>query len=352
MKLENKKQYTTGIVSVCLISFVCFLFREYINYHIVALILLLAVSILAILLDILPVIITTFLSALILNFFFIEPVFHYKINGSENLLLFVIFLLVGFVSVILTYRIKSQEKKLREKEEKEKLIKLYNSLFSSLSHELKTPIATVIGAIDTLKDQRTLSEENKIALLSEIELAGVRLNRQVENLLNMNRLETGNLQIKKDWCDVNELVFIVIRKIQYSYQQRILFTPDEQLPLFKIDEGLIEQVLNCIIHNATIYTPANATISIEAAETNEQLTIIISDNGTGFPADQLEKVFEKFYRLPNSRTGGTGLGLSIAKGFVEAHDGSITLENQASGGAKFTITIPCQLSYINNLKNE
>lgn len=352
MKKANKKQYVISIGLICVISSICFLFKEYINYHIVALILLLTVSIVAILYDIIPVILSTLLSALILNFFFIEPLFHYKINGSENVLLFFIFLLVGFVSAILSFRIKEQEKKIREKEERVKVIKLYNSLFSSLSHELKTPIATIIGAADTLKEQRTMSEEYKLILLSEIETAGIRLNRQVENLLNMNRLETGNLQLKKDWCDVNELVFIVLGKMQSGYKQTIRFFPDESLPLFKIDEGLMEQVLKCIIHNAIIYTPDDSEIEIEVTEKNENLAIVIGDNGKGFPEDKIDKVFDKFYRLPNSKTGGTGLGLSIAKGFVEAHNGTISLRNKPSGGAEFTITIPCEMSYIKNLKNE
>ncbi len=352
MRIANKKQYIISITLICFISFFCFLLDDYISYHIVALILLLTVSVLAVLYDIIPVIIATLLSALILNFFFIDPIFHYKINGAENTLLFFIFLLVGSVGAALTYRIKKQEQKIREKEEKEKVIKLYNSLFSSLSHELKTPIATIIGAVDTLKEQESLSETHKAILLSEIEIASMRLNRQVENLLNMNRLETGNLQLKRDWCDVNELIFIVIGKMQFTHKQNINFIPNESTPLFKIDDGLIEQALYCIIHNATIYTPDESTITISVAENNESLVITIADNGNGFPEDKIEKVFDKFYRLPNNKVGGTGLGLSIAKGFVEAHNGSITLENQPSGGAKFTIIIPCELSYINNLKNE
>jgi two-component system sensor histidine kinase KdpD len=126
----------------------------------------------------------------------------------------------------------------------------------------------------------------------------------------------------------------------------------ENLPLVKLDVGLMEQVVYNLINNAVIYTPANSTIIIKADCADTRCIIMVEDNGKGFPADEREKVFEKFYRLKYSKTGGTGLGLSIAKGFVEAHNGTITLENSSSGGTKFTINIPTETSYLNELKNE
>ncbi len=126
----------------------------------------------------------------------------------------------------------------------------------------------------------------------------------------------------------------------------------ETLPLFKLDVGLMEQAVYNLINNAVIYTPSNSTIIIKADCAGKSCIMIVEDNGKGFPADEREKVFEQFYRLKYSKTGGTGLGLSIAKGFVEAHNGTITLENSSSGGAKFTINIPTETSYLNELKND
>jgi two-component system sensor histidine kinase KdpD len=114
----------------------------------------------------------------------------------------------------------------------------------------------------------------------------------------------------------------------------------------------MEQVLYNLINNAVIYTPINSTITIKGDSEGNNCIITVEDNGGGFPAGELEKVFEKFYRLKYSRTGGTGLGLSIAKGFIEAHHGTIVLENSITGGAKFTIQIPTETSHINDLKNE
>ena len=165
---------------------------EFIGYRIVALILLLVVSLLAMLIDIFPVLVTALLSALIWNFFFIPPTFTFHIGTPEDALMFLMYFVIAMINAVLTFKIREFERKARDKEEKEKSIKLYNILLNSLSHELRTPIATIIGAIDTIKDNETkLSNNNKKELYSEIEIASFRLNRQVENLLNMSRLEAG-----------------------------------------------------------------------------------------------------------------------------------------------------------------
>jgi two-component system sensor histidine kinase KdpD len=254
---------------------------------------------------------------------------------------------------VLTFKIKEQEKKARDKEEKEHTIKLYNTLLNSLSHELKTPIATIIGSVDTLKENTTnLSAQHKIDLLNEMEIASLRLNRQVENLLNMSRLETGSLQLKKDWCDINELIFSVIQPFANSKKHTIRFNEKDTLPLFKLDIGLMEQVLQNIVHNAVQYTPENTIITIDVEHKKDNCVIVITDTGKGFQENDSNVVFDKFYRSPNSKAGGTGLGLSIVKGFIEAHNGTINLKNNLPNGAIFTIQIPAETSYINNLKNE
>jgi len=331
----------------------CFVFTKYIGYKVIALILLMAVSILAMLFDIMPVLIAAVLSALIWNFFFIPPIFTFHIDSAEDVLLFLMYFIIATVNAVLTFKIKEQEKKARDREEKEHTIKLYNTLLNSLSHELKTPIATIIGSVDTLKENSiNLSAQHKADLLNEVEIASLRLNREVENLLNMSRLETGSFQLKKDWCDVNELVFTVIQQFANTKNHNIIFNENNNLPLFKLDTGLIEQVLQNIIHNAIQYTPENTTITVDVEHKKENCVIVITDTGKGFQENEYNVVFNKFYRSPNTKAGGTGLGLSIVKGFVEAHNGTIELKNNIPRGAKFIIQIPAESSYLNNLKNE
>ena len=324
------------------------------GYKVVALILLLTVSLVAMLFDILPVLCAAVLSALIWNFFFIPPIYTFHINNTEDLLMFLMYFVIALVNAVMTFKIREQETKVRDKEEKENTLRLYNTLLNSLSHELRTPVSAIIGAVDTLKESKEkLSVSNQAELLAQIDTASIRLNMQVENLLSMSRLETGILKLHRDWCDTCELIFSVIQKLAASnFNHNIVFNPNENLPLFKLDSGLLEQVLHNILINAIQYTPENSTIKIDVAYYDENCVITISDNGSGFPENEIQFVFDKFYRLPNSKTGGSGLGLSIAKGYVEAHNGKITLENNKEGGAKFTITIPAETSFINNLKNE
>lgn len=340
---------------VLVLSIICFFSSKYVDYRITALVLLMTVSFVAMLFDILPVLLTAVLSGMILNYFFISPLFTFHIADTEDILLFFMYLIIALVNAVLTFKIREAENKARDKEEKVKTIQLYDTLLNSLSHELRTPIATIVGAIDVLKENRNkLSEINQSELLEEIDKASVRLNTQVENLLNMSRLETGMLKLKLDWCDINELIYDVIQKSKpEKLKHNITFVPNEKLPLFKLDAGLVQEVIQNLVTNAIQYTPENTIITIEVKLESDFCIISVLDNGNGFPENEMQYAFDKFYRLPNTKTGGSGLGLSIVKGFVEAHNGSIELKNNTNeSGACFVITIPVKTSYINHLKNE
>ena len=331
----------------------CYWGSQFIGYRTVALILLVTVSIVAMLFDILPVLSAAVLSALIWNFFFIPPILTFHIDNTEDLLMFLLYFFIALVNAVLTFKIRKEESKARDKEEKENTIKLYNTLLNSLSHELRTPISTIIGAVDTLKENKEkISTSNQTELLNQIDIASTRLNRQVENLLNMSRLETGMLKLNIDWCDTNELINAVIQKLSLSYKQTIVFEPNEHLPLFKFDRGLIEQVLQNLLYNAINYTPENSMIKIVASQQSNKCVISVSDNGKGIPESEIKYLFDKFYRLPLAKTGGSGLGLSIVKGFIEAHNGSVKVKNNATGGVTFIVEFPSEVSYLNNLKNE
>lgn len=351
MNANHLRQLLTGTTLVTLLALGCYALGDLIDHLVAAMVLLVAVSVLAVIYDILPVLVSALLSALLLNIFFIQPIPHYKIYDTESALLFVIYLVIASVSAVLTNRLRKQEQKVRDREEKEKTITLYNTLLNSLSHELKTPISTIIGSIDTLKDvDSQINATQRAELLSEMEIASTRLNKQVENLLNMSRLETGTLTLKKDWSDVNELIFMVIQKLPPTETQRIDFQPDETLPLFKLDSGLIETAVYAVVHNASRYS--SSTIDVSACVDNNQLRLTVRDHGKGIPESAMSKVFDKFYRLPNSGTGGSGLGLSIAKGFIDAHGGTIQATNHPSGGACFHITIATEVSQMINMKDE
>jgi two-component system, OmpR family, sensor histidine kinase KdpD len=221
--------------------------------------------------------------------------------------------------------------------------KLYKTLFNSISHELRIPVATIMGASDSLITSMH-SEEIRSELTREILNASKRLNRLIENLLNMSRLESGRITPRLDWHDIHDLVNTVLSNLGdelKSFRLHIVIPAD--LPLVKIDFGLMEQVLYNIIYNATQYASASTNLRVKAFYDNGLLTMQVMDRGPGFPRKDIPLIFNKFYRVEGSEAGGTGLGLSIAKGFVEAHNGKITAENRQNGGAKFTIIIPTEI---------
>jgi two-component system, OmpR family, sensor histidine kinase KdpD len=221
--------------------------------------------------------------------------------------------------------------------------KLYKTLFNSISHELRIPVATIMGASDSLVTSEHSPEISR-ELSSEIFKASKRLNRLIENLLNMSRLESGRITPRLDWCDIHDLINKVTESLQEELKPFKLHVviPDD-MPFVKIDFGLMEQVLYNLLYNATQYASSSSNLRIKVFHDNGLMTLQVMDRGPGFPPDEISLIFNKFYRVEGSKAGGTGLGLSIAKGFTEAHNGSITVENRQNGGAKFTIKIPSDL---------
>jgi two-component system sensor histidine kinase KdpD len=221
--------------------------------------------------------------------------------------------------------------------------KLYKTLFNSISHELRIPVATIMGASDSLLTTEHSVEIRK-ELASEIFKASKRLNRLIENLLNMSRLESGRISPRLDWCDIHDLINKVCESLQDELKPFNLHVviPDD-MPFVKIDFGLMEQVLYNLLYNATQYAPTSVNLRVKAFYDNGIMTIQVMDRGPGFPTNEISLIFNKFYRVEGSKAGGTGLGLSIAKGFTEAHKGTITVENRQNGGAKFTIKIPTEI---------
>lgn len=352
--LSKRHQYLFSVLAIVIVAITCYGFSAIIGYRVVAYLLLITVSLLAMVFDILPVLLAAVLSALAWDFFFIPPHFTFQVSSAEDTFLLLMYFVIAMLNAALTFKLRKMEKAAILREEKENTVKLYNTLLNSLSHELRTPIATIIGATDNLQSDSTkLTAQNRNELVTEIAKASFRLNQQVENLLNMSRLESGFIQPKKDWCDINELVYDSVKRIEENkISQRISININPAIPLFKIDKGMLEQVLYNILVNASLYTPPGSRIDIAATAHADVLEITIEDNGNGFPKEEIASAFDKFYRLKNTSAGGTGLGLSIVKGFTEAMGGSVKLENITTGGARFIIEIPAETSYLKNLKNE
>ena len=220
--------------------------------------------------------------------------------------------------------------------------RLYKTLLNSVSHELRTPLATITGAASSLVDPNVSCDPGATAALSqEIQEAAGRLNRVLENLLDMTRLESGQLRLALEWCDVNDLVTGALNRASADLSHHeVIRDVAAHLPLVRMDLPLMEQALYNLLHNAAVHTPVGTRVRVTARMEGGQLLVAVADRGPGLPPADLQRVFEKFYRAPGAPVGGVGLGLSVTKGLVEAHGGDITAENRANGGVRFTIRLP------------
>lgn len=220
--------------------------------------------------------------------------------------------------------------------------KLYKTLFDSLSHELKTPIAAIMGSSNLLLNIKSVNNAaTREQLYNEIHTASLRLNRLVENLLDMARLESGKLVPNFNLYEVNDLINSALKEFEGEIsKQEITVSVQEKMPLIKIDFGLMEQVIKNLLQNALIYTGEDSKIEVQATFDENFTYVIVSDNGKGIPEKDIKNIFDKFYRVNNNIAGGTGLGLSISKGIVEALKGTISVENKITGGLKFIIKLP------------
>ncbi len=219
--------------------------------------------------------------------------------------------------------------------------RLYKTLFDSLSHEFRTPVSTLLGGAEQLLQEPAVRSGPLTEVLTDMHDAATRLHHLVRNLMDMTRLESGLLKVKREWCDVADIIGTAVRKAEdLPHHLQVRITVAEPMPLLKADQGLLEQVLGNILQNASTHATGATQIDIIARVEENDCVIVIADNGKGIPAEAIDKVFGKFYRAPGAGTGGTGLGLSIARGFVLAHGGSISCDNRPEGGARFTIRLP------------
>jgi two-component system sensor histidine kinase KdpD len=223
--------------------------------------------------------------------------------------------------------------------------KLRSALLTSLSHDLKTPLAAVMGAAGTLRDYSAdMSEADRDDLLSTVVDEAERLNRFIANLLDMTRLESGATRPNLSLQYVDEIVQAAVRraaKIAAHHTIDVDIPPD--LPMLNLDGLLFEQVLFNLIDNAAKYSPAGSTITISARRAGSFIEIRVADEGSGIPPEDLTLIFDSFHRVRKADRvlAGTGLGLSICRGFVEAMGGTIKAANRQNvPGAVFTIRMP------------
>ncbi|MEZ4361913.1 MAG: sensor histidine kinase KdpD [Kofleriaceae bacterium] len=215
------------------------------------------------------------------------------------------------------------------------------SLLSAVSHDLRTPLASITGAATSLRDDEHLRAETRDELVESIVDQAERLERLVANLLDMTRLESGGLGLRRDWVPLDEMIGSALTRLESRLGARpVTVAIAADVPLVNVDPVLFEQVFVNLLENAEKYTPAGTPIAITARCDGERVEIEVVDHGPGLPPGAEARVFEKFYRGPHLGVAGAGLGLPICKGIVEAHGGTMRAETRATQGAAFCISIP------------
>jgi two-component system sensor histidine kinase KdpD len=223
--------------------------------------------------------------------------------------------------------------------------RLRSALLTSISHDLRTPLASILGSATSLKNYRhSLADVEQDELIGTIQEESERLNRFIANLLDMTRLEAGAIEPRADMVDVDDIVGSALERARKVLaRHRVTIDPVGDLPMLRLDPVLFEQALFNVLDNAAKYAPPGSEIRVSAGKEGGSVRIQVIDEGEGIPPEDLERIFDKFYRAQagDSRRAGTGLGLAICRGFVEAMGGTITASNRPDRqGAMFTIAFP------------
>jgi two-component system sensor histidine kinase KdpD len=218
---------------------------------------------------------------------------------------------------------------------------LRSSLLSAVSHDVRTPLAAITGAVTALRDDGTLIAETRRDLIETACEEADRLARLVSNVLDMTRLEAGAVKPRREWVPLVELVGAALTRLETQLAGRPVITaiPDD-IPLLSVDPVLVEQLFLNLVENATKYTPTGSEIEIRASRNADEIVVEVADRGAGLPPEEEERVFERFRRGAHPGVAGVGLGLPIARAIARVHGGELEARGRPGGGAVFRLTLP------------
>ena len=221
--------------------------------------------------------------------------------------------------------------------------KLQNALLNSISHDLRTPLVSITNALTSLEQNPgSLDEQHRKQLIVRAREEVERLNRLVDKLLSMTRIESGEIKLHSELCDIRDVIGTALARMEErvgSHEIRVQ-VPDD-FPLIPMDFTLMVQVMVNLLENAVKYSPDGSPIEVSGSISDGRACLEVADRGVGIPAEDLERVFDKFYRVQHPQSvSGTGLGLTISKGIVEAHHGTIQALHREGGGTIIRIELP------------
>lgn len=370
--------YVVAALSVAALTLVLKLLGDHVNATTVSLVLLLNVLLIAIRRRSLPALVASVLSMLCFNFFFLPPFGTFEIAATDNWIALIAFLITAVTAGQLSARAEQRAEEaeagkreigrlyaeLREAFERashaealRQSEKLKSALLDAVTHDLRTPLTSIKASITTLLDElrgRTEAEqpveldpESRREMMEVIDEESDRLSRFINGLIELARIEAGELQLRRRWGVVDEIISTALERAKpITRNHRIEVEVEQELPGVRVDERAVSEVVYTLVDNAAKYSPEGSRIRIVAQRVGEEaIRMSVEDQGRGIPPDLRERVFDKFFRATRSdvtrQPPGTGLGLAIAKGIVEAHGGTISIESANGGnGTRVVFTLP------------
>jgi two-component system, OmpR family, sensor histidine kinase KdpD len=283
-----------------------------------------------------PAIVTSVLSVITFDFFLVPPYLTFNVHDFEYLFTFATFLAVGIIVSTLT-------SKVREQIVQRQTEKLQSALLNSISHDLKTPLVSITGALSALLESDSRLDAQQVKeLLTTAHGESERLNHFVNNLLDMTRTESGVLRISKKPCDLRDFMGACFEQFKSRIGNRnIKIDFPKDIPEVAVDFPYMLKAFTNIIDNAFKYSPDGSPVEVMVYRDGNKVRIAVRDQGCGIPKEDLGRIFDKFYRVQSAENVlGTGLGLSISKNIIEAHGGHISAEGIFGKGATFIVELP------------
>ena len=377
---KRRTGYIAGVLGVAAVTGVLKLFGEHINSTTVALGLLLVVLFVATGWGSRPAVLSSVLGVLCFNFFYLPPVGRLTIDDPDNWIALSAFLVTAVTAGQLSARVKrraeeadagrreierlytelqdaferaSQAKALEQSE------RLKSALLDAVTHDLRTPLTSIKASVTTLlndphsksddEETGTLDAEGRREMLEVIDEETDRLNRFIEGLVELARIEAGEMHLRRRWGSVEEIITAALeRAAPLTRDHKVHVRLDDGLPTVRVDDRSVAEVVYTLVDNAAKYSPAGTNINMGAQRTGEQtVQLSVEDEGPGIPVELRERVFDKFFRAMRDGDSGThqpsgsGMGLAIAKGIVEAHGGRIWIEDKPGNrGSRVVVTLP------------
>ncbi len=368
--------YVVAVFTIAVLTAGLIPLRGEINSTTIGFVFLLIVLFVAILWGSKPALLASILGVLCFNFFFLPPFHTFTIADPQNWValtaFFITALAVGQLSARAKRRAEESEagkveiKRLYEElqeafdraseaEAVKRSERLKSALLDAVTHDIRTPLTSIKASAtllmedrDATEDIEKLSLQEQDALLEVINHGADRLDRFVEGIVDLARIEAGDMTLHRNWGAVDDIIDAALAQAEpLTRQHKTEVSIQEELPVVRVDARAVTEVIYTLLDNATKYAPPATTVLIEADRlANDMISIAVEDQGAGISADLRERVFERFYRVGgdgvgNNRAGGIGMGLAIAKGIVEAHGGEIRIEGAKSGhGARVVFTVP------------